>query len=671
MFNELQVLTQSVDDRESTAYPTRSQQSSNGILWYGQLLPESDLLARWGQIERPYQLRQAWYGLYNTMPVGAQVNLVRRWVGTNWELRSEGNYKPRVIKKWQERLQNAELGQGWGAFLWRIGQDFLNQDLGAWIEIVGRGAAHTPLKGEVLGIKSLDALRCYPTGDPEFPVWYLSHKTNSLHKIHRSRVRRIVDNPSPDPDARGMGYCASSRVFAIQEVQALMHRYRYEQMNDQPPKGIVSISNVNHEQWRQMVHAYENDRISDNQSVFRNLMEVTGIDPSNPVKVDVTPFSTIPDGFNYRESMEMDANLIALAIGEDPQEILPLTGRGIGSTATQSETLHKKAQGKTFGTFLSELERIFNIFILPPELELTFKQRDQDGDKASAEAAKVWTGVALDLKNSTGMSNEQAASFLSRVIPEVADVLLDESGQLILLNDTDEPSPEQVEDGSDIALDQAQPNQPIPQEQSVQSDEAMIEAKRFNKAIQATRSDFENDFEDILLAANSGSVSRRRASIRARAIIARDINKAFRDALELNGVPESSISQDDLKVIDTQVRLQSGRVTDLMDKIYKGGGLSDDELANKPAMWWNGSIQPAYNAGIMSADRNGMYEFVGPVKPDSCPDCKRLKGQIHRFKDFQSKGLDVPHVGQSTECNGYHCVDRLVKRPGARARGRF
>ena len=678
MFNR-DVIRQSVDEIPDSDYPSHSYDGS-GLFWFGSLLPENDILARWGMPQRLYQQRESWYGLYNTLPGSAMTNLIRRWVGTNWELRSEGDYKPRVIKRWQDRLQQSQNGDGWSAFMWRIGQDYLNLDLGAFIEIVGRGRSDQPLRGEVMGIKALDAMRCYPTGDPEYPVWYASHKTGELHRMHYTRVKRIVDNPSPDPAMRGLGVSATSRLFIVKHVQGLIQRYRAEKLSDLPPQGIVSISGIMRDQWDQAVKSYEFDRGNNNQAVFRNLLPITPIRGDGEVKINVTPFSQLPDGFDYQQYLEVDVNLTALAIGEDPQEIWPLRGsNGLSSTATQSTILDKKGKAKTFGTFLAELERIFNIFILPPELELTFKQRDEDQVKSQAEAAAVWVQVANDAKAATGMSNEQAAELLARTVPELGDVLLDASGQLILLTDIDKPADDQLD--QELELDQ-EPQEAEPQ---AGDDETVMAANDSNtlsgeekaiKAIQATRSDFENDFEDVLIAANNRSgnrrnLTRRRASARIRAIIARDINRAFRDALEEHGVPESEISDTDKAEIDRMIRIQSGLVSALLDRVYSEDGLSDAEILNKPAMWWNGSIQPAYNSGVMSADKNGMYEFTGRVKPDSCPDCKRMKGQIHRFKDYKAKGLDVPHVGQNTECGGYHCVDKLVKRPGAKARGRF
>lgn len=171
-----------------------------GWSFYFQLPPQI-ILPRWGVPEREAALRGMWYKLHNTLVVGAHTNLINRIKQVPYELVSSGGKSSgrNLVRRYSDMLQNAQYGEGIDYFLDLFLQDYLAQDNGVFIELIGRGNADTPLRGGVMGIAVLDSLRCYATGNPEFPVFYRSHRTGALHKIHHTRVVRCVSQPSPDP----------------------------------------------------------------------------------------------------------------------------------------------------------------------------------------------------------------------------------------------------------------------------------------------------------------------------------------------------------------------------------------------------------------------------------------------------------------------------------------
>lgn len=186
------------------------------------------------------------------------------------------------------------------------------------------------------------------------------------------------------------------------------------------------------------------------------------------------------------------------------------------------------------------------------------------------------------------------------------------------------------------------------------------------KQLQSVRLDFEGDFEDTLSAARSGSLDKRRFSTIMRAHINKYGRDAFEEGLKEGGV-DGGADDADLGTIAKLVSKQTGYVASLADEVYSESGISDDLAANKPAMWWNKSINPFYTEGLVSADRNGMYEWVyGDT--EHCEDCKRLNGQLHRLKDWYNKGW-LPQASHLA-CKGYNCKCTLKKTTG-RARGSF
>ena len=97
-------------------------------------------------------------------------------------------------------------------------------------------------------------------------------------------------------------------------------------------------------------------------------------------------------------------------------------------------------------------------------------------------------------------------------------------------------------------------------------------------------------------------------------------------------------------------------------------GVSDPQAENKPATWFNKSIMPLYQAGRLSADRNGLYEWLLGRTEEHCRSCLAAVGQRHRLKDWYRVGA-IPQA-DLLECKGFNCDCKFQKASG-RARGRL
>lgn len=193
------------------------------------------------------------------------------------------------------------------------------------------------------------------------------------------------------------------------------------------------------------------------------------------------------------------------------------------------------------------------------------------------------------------------------------------------------------------------------------------------KAIQATRIEFELELESLLLSARAdeGGIERRRFAQRLRTAIRKFGEQAYRDGLEDGGVyvaEDEPLQGDDLAEVNRLNAEQSTYVTNFGATLFDKKAISDVAAMRKPAMWYNKSIHPFYLAGLASADRNGMYEWILGNTEDHCSDCLRLMGQRHRLRDWQRKGW-IPKA-EKLECNGFECDCKLQKTPG-RAQGSF
>lgn len=187
------------------------------------------------------------------------------------------------------------------------------------------------------------------------------------------------------------------------------------------------------------------------------------------------------------------------------------------------------------------------------------------------------------------------------------------------------------------------------------------------KAVQATRIDFELEVEDLLAAARNDEKTRQQFRSKLASLLSKFGKLAFLDGLTDGGIDEPVLSDEDKDTVATMLAEQSQYVSGLADVLFKGDGISDAEAAQRPAMWWNKSINPFYQAGLASADKDGLYEWVyGDT--EHCADCVKLNGQRHRMKDYIKRGW-LPQA-DALACHGFNCKCKLVKVAG-RARGNW
>ena len=645
--------------------------ASFGLLW-----GRGDLVAGWGTRARDLALRSWYYDPYNSLVQGAFANLVKQVAQTPWEVSGD---QPRLVRYYQDLLSRAQFddfGGGWRGFVDRVVLDFLRYDFGAVVEIIGQGAPDRPLRGRVTGLAHLDALRCVATGNPEYPIAYWTRRSGKLHRLHRTRVARMVDMPDGDERYFGLGLSALSRVLSIVQREILISKYAVQSLDDLPPAGLLTLKGILQKQWEDVKGHYEANRKRDGASVWAQIMTLLSPDPGLEVSAEFLPFSRIWEHFSFREYVEINVNAIALTIGVDPQDIWPLTGAPLG-TGTQSEILAAKARGKTFGDILSVLERFINFFILPPALEFRFKPQDNQQSRTDAEIAGMHAAVAEKLNGMFG--SEIAGRYLANTVTAFKDVLLDEAGQL-RLPDTDpkaddqteeeipeeaEPTAQQPADTGSVqpASDDVTADDDTPVEQP-NGDGRRLGRRQYDalaqKSIQSTRLDFENDFEDAIATARAGEMNRRRFGIVLRGLIAKYGRRAFEDGLVEGGVNDAP-DDDDRATIARLTAEQSAYVTNFADTLFSEVGISDAQAAGKPAMWFNKSIMAFFDAGLMSADKNGMYEWVyGDT--EHCTDCRRLNGQRHRLKNWSKKNW-LPQSSR-LKCKGFNCKCKLVKRRG-------
>ena len=605
-----------------------------------------DYLPPWGTRARERALRTYYRHEFNWMGQSAFGGLIKKVKSAPWEIKGK-----RRVTYFQQVLRQADFGRGWVSLISKVLLDYLRQDGGGFIEVIAPG---NPLKAPTApatGLAYLDSLRCLPTGDPEYPVVYYSRK-GTLHIMHRSRVIQLVDQPDGDETQPGYGLCALSRAISIVAQQIHMGRYITQQLDDKPKPGIMVASNMTRPQVMQAFSDFQAESQRDELPPWGRTVIISSTDPTAPAKLDYATFSQPPAGWSYKEYTDLHVNAWALALGVDVQELWQLSGGNIGS-AQQSQILHAKSQGKTFGDILTSLERAIND-VLPETLEFAFKRHDPYEAQERAQTAQMWASFTQTVGDN--MTADEKRRLLANMVEAAADAITDEHGEVIRMDDvSDEPPEEQVV--GDTTPQDASPTEPAaPAEQQTADSQ---------KAIQATRLQFELGFEDLMAARKD--LTERSLAARVRSLVRQYGYLAYQDGLEAGGVTDGVLDDEDEAEFMTMLAAQNAYVADFAKS---AADLSDAEAAIKPAMWFRKSVSPFFDVGRNSADKNGVYEFAGEDGEESCTTCQRLKGQRHRMKDWTRKQLRPGVDTTNFDCGGWNCRHKLA-RTTERARGKF
>lgn len=191
-----------------------------------------------------------------------------------------------------------------------------------------------------------------------------------------------------------------------------------------------------------------------------------------------------------------------------------------------------------------------------------------------------------------------------------------------------------------------------------------IRSRVVYRAIQATQLNYEQSFDDIMQEAMAGNLTRRRWSTLVRGLNARSINQAYRDGLEDGGVMEEPDESEQESIADL-IAESRGYVTELGAALFKEDKVTPAMADQKAGMWWRKTVMPAYYDGFESAARNQMMEFVGDDGDESCDDCRRLKGQRHRLKDWKRKRVRPQVDTENYDCGGWECKHTIVPVQGS------
>jgi len=640
---------QTLPDTKNGSAP--HQQLRLGTTSRGPLLPGR------GTRDRERALRDYYWNDYNTAFRAAIAGLSKRVMSTPWEVSGPDD----LAEYFQFVFMQADFGQGWESFVGKLLLDYSRYDGGAYIELIGSGDPLDPLLGPVTGLAVLDSLRCWPTGDPLYPVIYYDI-VGKMHVLHHTRVVRFADMLDPSEWAYGYGECSLSRCIAPVTREILMNRYIEQTLDDNPPPGIMTFQNLADKQLESAVQKMLMDRSTDFGGTWGHIIQLFSLQMDQPVKVESIPFTSVPEKFDFDTYKTLNMKELALGIGLDIQDIWELTGGNIGS-ATQSEILHQKSKGKALGRILKGLERVINL-VLPPSVEFEFQYRDPDEDMQIAAKDQVSIANASQLVASGLLTADEGRQYLVNQVEGVRDVATDQSGVMIRLDDSDPKAEGQMQLAS-------APERETGQDAQTGTDDAVVgdtETKAVEKNYAATKGDFKQAFMQIVEAIQDGTIPATSAEMALRGQLQQAGERVWLDGLTDGGVAAPEIDNDATRAISAWRAQQNGFIQSFVAKLLDKN-TTPTQAAAKADMWVNKSLNNLYHAALGAADNAQLWMWVvDPIK-EHCKTCLRMNGQVHRMKEYLKTGV-VPQ-SSALECGGYQCGCKLVKATGAQARGKI
>jgi hypothetical protein len=187
------------------------------------------------------------------------------------------------------------------------------------------------------------------------------------------------------------------------------------------------------------------------------------------------------------------------------------------------------------------------------------------------------------------------------------------------------------------------------------------------KAIQTTGADFEANVETLLFEAVEGAISNAQFQARMRSLLQTTIYRAYVDGMRDGGVDDLPTEEDDAWV-NAHIAEQYQYVRGIAEAIFKDGRVTEEEAAGRPELWLNKSVMPAYYAGMESAAKDALLEWVIDEAKENCDSCWALNGQKRRASFWRRNVLPQ---SDRLACKGFLCGCSLRNVTGTASKGRL
>jgi hypothetical protein len=335
----------------------------------------------------------SWYPYRRDMMLRTFAKLEPMLAGAIFNIRSRIETLPYLIKgdiksktHYGQVIGRGDMGNGSHELFGKTIFDLLTQDNGFFWEKVGAGSPNGPLVGPVMQINHIDSNRCWRTFDPEFPVIYYNPYTADWHKLHYTRVVMGSDNSQPDEIARGIGFCAVSRIIRLSQIMLDTTIYKHEKISGNFTRAMLILKGITSKQVSKAKSTAEMETEADGLVYFRKIPILTTM--REDASHEMIDFASLPDGFDVEKDTTLYVYCLAMSLGIDAREIWPATTSG----ATKGDAIvqHLKTQGKGIGYYLNKIRWAINWNILKDTgAEFAWNFTDGEQELQAAQISQV------------------------------------------------------------------------------------------------------------------------------------------------------------------------------------------------------------------------------------------------------------------------------------------
>ena len=261
--------------------------------------------------------------------------------------------------------------------------DYLTQDNGAFLMILGGGEVTGPIVGAASGVVHLESSRCSRTRNPIYPVVYY-HDDGKRYKIHYTRVLDLVSMPSSELELNGIGHCPVSLcVDGAIELRSIV-TYSLEKLGTRPARQVLyAKTGATIEQLNAAVGHWTNKLNNEQLTAFAKTLLLAPLMPGGKLELDMIDLASTPDGFDRQSVALLNMALIAAAFGLDLRDLAYSFGVS-GQTRSDAEVQDRKGRGKGVGELIEVFAEKLTKRFLPDHLTIVFDNIDDSQDEQVA-----------------------------------------------------------------------------------------------------------------------------------------------------------------------------------------------------------------------------------------------------------------------------------------------
>lgn len=410
----------------------RNTPSGGGINMIWMLGQVADKIPAWGvnPYMRDVRLRQ-FYGT-ESFTTSAISTLVARNMGFAWRVRGDKGDAAvedsenagtgggdQLVETARKALRMASHGRGWQHFTAGFSLDLMTQDRSAYMEIVREfDQPYAPM----IGINHLDSLRCWATGDWQYPVLYYNRK-GAWVKLPWYRVQIVSELPATIETAYGLQYCALTRVLAVAQVFKNTLQYMEEKTGGNFTNAIHVISGVTKDEVEEAITTRK--FTSQMEGQIRGMIPaiLATLNPEKDPKLVTLELATLPETWNLDTIWKWFTVVVAMGLWSDYGDFAPLPGNNLGS-ASQSETMYERSKGKGAAVYKELVENSLNLYAMPEGVTFEYWEDDPKADLAAAttgQARAAMRGVMIANNEIDEVAARQMALAAGDITQEIFD----------------------------------------------------------------------------------------------------------------------------------------------------------------------------------------------------------------------------------------------------------